>query len=127
MRRGLADLDGTGEVVGGVIIVRQGAEPEMGRRLAALFQDAGLLNVRSGVLGGQWGAPLAADLIQSEWNVLSSDLDGLVSPAELADLIRRARSLGVPPDGNVANELRQHGASSASVVALELLTEPGRD
>ena len=68
---------------------RQGAEPEMGRRLAALFQDAGLLNVRSGVLGGQWGAPLAADLIQSEWKMLASDLDGLVSPTELADYYRQ--------------------------------------
>lgn len=68
---------------------RQGAEPETGRRLGALFQDTGLLNVRSGVLGGQWGAPLAADMIQSEWNVLSTDLAGMVSPGEMAEYRRQ--------------------------------------
>jgi SAM-dependent methyltransferase len=64
---------------------RQGAAIEIGRSLAALFQAAGLRNVRSGVLGGHWGDPRAQDEIRSEWQILSSDLAGAVTAAELAE------------------------------------------
>jgi SAM-dependent methyltransferase len=64
---------------------RQGSAIEIGRSLAALLQAAGLHNVRSGVLGGQWGAPPSQAEIRSEWQVLSSDLAGAVTPTELAE------------------------------------------
>lgn len=63
----------------------QGAETEMGRRLACLFHTAGLQDVHAGVLGGVWGTPPAAEEIESEWSMLSSDLVGEVPISLLKD------------------------------------------
>lgn len=63
----------------------QGADPAIGRRLAALFHGVGLRDVETGVMGGQWRqAPPSAQL-DSEWAVLRSDLAGYpgVTAAEL--------------------------------------------
>jgi SAM-dependent methyltransferase len=54
---------------------RQGADPLMGRKLAGLFARAGLDNITSGVLGGQWSGDFSADEAQLEWAVLESDLE----------------------------------------------------
>lgn len=62
----------------------QGADPSTGRKLAAIFQQAGLANIQTGVLGGQWRMDDPAD--ESEWQVLQHDLSGKVSEKELADL-----------------------------------------
>lgn len=52
----------------------QGAEPEMGRRLAGLLSGLGLENVETGVIGAQWSNhPLPVE-IESEWRVIQSDL-----------------------------------------------------
>ncbi len=53
---------------------RQGADPLMGRRLAGLFHKAGLKNVETGVLGGQWSGVPDWEARESEWAVLESDL-----------------------------------------------------
>lgn len=83
---------------------RQGAETRLGRRLSALFHAAGLQEVESGVLGGQWtSAPSPADLAQ-EWAVIEADLGEALPPEELARLrqidaqawARGARVLFVP-------------------------------
>lgn len=53
---------------------RQGADPEMGRKLSGLFHAAGLREVETGLLGGQWkGAPSPSER-QSEWDMLANDL-----------------------------------------------------
>lgn len=62
----------------------QGADPLMGRRLSGVFSNAGLQNIESGVLGGQWSAMPDANAITQEWEVLQADLQGLVSNARLA-------------------------------------------
>jgi len=63
---------------------RQGAETQMGRKLAGIFNEAGLLEVESGALGGQWSnRPTRADW-ESEWNVLEADLAYL--PTQPLDL-----------------------------------------
>lgn len=67
---------------------KQGAEPDMGRRLAGLFHDAGLGEIETGVLGAQWQASPNPRDRAAEWDVLESDLRGLLSPAEL-DRLRR--------------------------------------
>ncbi|MBU0511703.1 MAG: methyltransferase domain-containing protein [Chloroflexi bacterium] len=54
---------------------RQGADPLMGRRLAGLFHGAGLQNVETGALGGQWIGTPDWEAWESEWAVLESDLD----------------------------------------------------
>lgn len=64
----------------------QGADPYIGRRLPAMFIQTGLKEVHSGVLGGEWGHPSATtapDETALEWDVLTQDLQGMVSPAEL--------------------------------------------
>ena len=67
---------------------RQGAEPEMGRRLAGLFHDAGLARVETGLLGGLWQAPPPAEQQESEWATLEADLEGEVPPERMAELRR---------------------------------------
>ena len=65
---------------------RQGADSHLGRKLGALFGQAGLRKVETGVLGGRWGAPLPAADLAAEWNVLQADLDGTVPMARLQEL-----------------------------------------
>ncbi len=65
---------------------RQGADPDQGRQLSGLFHAAGLRQVETGVLGGQWqGAPSPAQLA-SEWDTLQADLSDTLPPARLAEL-----------------------------------------
>jgi len=65
---------------------RQGAEPNMGRRLAALFQQAGLREIEVGVLGGQWTAQQLRDAGDGEWEMLRADLEGMAPPSRLQEL-----------------------------------------
>jgi ubiquinone/menaquinone biosynthesis C-methylase UbiE len=53
---------------------RQGAEPQIGRKLSAIFHAAGLKNVKTGVLGGQWSGAPSLDDWKIEWQVLQDDL-----------------------------------------------------
>jgi SAM-dependent methyltransferase len=61
---------------------RQGAETRLGRRLGALFHAAGLAEVETGVLGGQWLVPPPLEDLEQEWAVLQSDLGDQLSAAE---------------------------------------------
>jgi SAM-dependent methyltransferase len=54
---------------------QQGADPYMGRKLAGLFAGAGLENITSGVLGGEWSGTRTPDDMELEWAVLKSDLE----------------------------------------------------
>ncbi|MDR3572420.1 MAG: class I SAM-dependent methyltransferase [Anaerolineaceae bacterium] len=65
---------------------KQGADPHLGRRLASLFVEAGLINVQTGLLGGHWGSPPSFEAWESEWSVLKSDLGGQVDQEKLAHL-----------------------------------------
>ncbi len=56
---------------------KQGADPEIGRRLAGLLAGAGLSAVEGGVLGGAWSYPLASEEWELEWQVLYDDLSRL--------------------------------------------------
>lgn len=68
---------------------RQGAQPEMGRRLSALFTSLELEAVEVGVLGAQWRGPLSPAEQESEWAVIRSDLDDILPASQL----RRLRQL----------------------------------
>jgi SAM-dependent methyltransferase len=66
----------------------QGANPLIGRRLAGLLSQAGLIQIESGALGGSWkGAPGAHEL-ELEWKVLRADLEQLpgVLPSRQAEI-----------------------------------------
>jgi SAM-dependent methyltransferase len=54
---------------------QQGADPLLGRKLRAIFQQAGLTHVEAGILGGQWsGLPTPEDW-EKEWQVLQDDIE----------------------------------------------------
>lgn len=61
---------------------RQGAETRLGRRLGALFHAAGLADVETGVLGGQWRQPPPLEDLEQEWTVLQADLGDQLSAAQ---------------------------------------------
>jgi len=66
-------------------LAKQGADPTTGRKLAAFFSGAGLRQVETGVLGGQWrDAPVPA-AIESEWQTLLADLRSLPGHPLTAD------------------------------------------
>jgi ubiquinone/menaquinone biosynthesis C-methylase UbiE len=67
---------------------RQGADTRMGRKLRNLFTNAGLKNVQSGLLGGQWRGMPSVDEWESEWQMLETDLKGMISPDQM-DALRR--------------------------------------
>ncbi|HEX7567532.1 MAG TPA: methyltransferase domain-containing protein [Anaerolineaceae bacterium] len=67
-------------------LIRQGADPLMGRKLKSLFNQSGLRNVQSGVIWGQWKEQPAMEEWELEWNTLESDLEGMVSQERLAEL-----------------------------------------
>jgi len=57
----------------------QGAQPGIGRRLRAIFHQAGLMDIESGALGGQWASLPSQEEWRSEWDVLESDLAHLTT------------------------------------------------
>jgi len=77
---------------------RQGAHPEIGRRLAGLLAGAGVSMKESGVLGAHLNpAGYDSDETDSEWKVLKEDLAGELSNAEwqaFLDTDRAARASG---------------------------------
>lgn len=62
----------------------QGADPWMGRKLASLFIQADILDIETGVIGGQWHPPDQEHSWQAEWQILEDDLKDVLSPHELA-------------------------------------------
>lgn len=71
-------------------LARQGAEVLMGRRLRALFHQAGLINVQAGLMGGEWRGVHAAGEIAGEQAALRADLASQdeLAPAELERLLK---------------------------------------
>ncbi len=64
-------------------LARQGADPSSGRKLAALFHQAGLADIQVGVIGANWSMTGRAAESVLEWSVLRADLQGTFSPADL--------------------------------------------
>lgn len=55
-------------------LIRQGANPYIGRRLRYCFSKAGLADIEVGVLGGQWDIQTQEREDELEWMVIESDL-----------------------------------------------------
>jgi SAM-dependent methyltransferase len=62
---------------------QQGADPEMGRKLAGIFTRAGLGQVETGVIGGEWKAHTSHPGQDLEWQVLVEDLQGQAPRPEI--------------------------------------------
>jgi SAM-dependent methyltransferase len=65
---------------------RQGADPFLGRRLRALFHQASLTCIETGVISGQWSEPPSLADLDREWEVLETDLQGMLPDQELSKL-----------------------------------------
>ena len=85
-------------------LYKQGADPRMGRKLSAVFSEAGLEDVTTGVIGAEWIAESSFIDVDSEWQMLYSDLEDTVPAVELERLreidriarVDRSRTLYVP-------------------------------
>ena len=76
---------------------QQGADPNIGRKLAALFSSAGLNNIEFGVLGGQWRVADKLPDGYNEWTIIENDLNELISKQRMKQLQQldfQARSNG---------------------------------
>jgi hypothetical protein len=69
-------------------LLRQGADPLIGRQLGSLMGQAGFSNVETGVLGGQWTQSPDLKGQAMEWSVLEDDLQGMVTADTLRNLRR---------------------------------------
>jgi len=86
----------------------QGADPLMGRKLSGLLHQSGLTEIEVGVIGAQWSSIPSENNIDSEWEILQSDLESLnenseviqapenLRQADLASRVRGERVLYVP-------------------------------
>jgi ubiquinone/menaquinone biosynthesis C-methylase UbiE len=75
----------------------QGAEVRIGRRLRALFANAELEKIETGILGAQWAGPAIHEAADSEWQTLRSDLRGRLSADQLRhfeNIDRKAKQEG---------------------------------
>ena len=77
-------------------LIRQGADPGVGARLAELFFEAGIPILETGTIQGWEDEPSLAEW-DIEWDVLESDLKGSITDQELQNmklLDRQAREQG---------------------------------
>ncbi|MBE9474691.1 MAG: methyltransferase domain-containing protein [Chloroflexi bacterium] len=61
----------------------QGANPFMGRKLKAIFHQAGLNDIEVGVIGAQWKNATPEHELNSEWEIIQSDLEFLINTSEV--------------------------------------------
>ncbi len=57
-------------------LIRQGADPDMGRKLPAALAEAGCLEIAHGILGSFMPVPPTEEQIRSELSILKNDLSG---------------------------------------------------
>ncbi len=73
-------------------LAAQGANPYIGRRLPGLLFKAGLRDIEYGVLGGQWSGPPSEADIQSELDILDSDLLHITDDHQLLQDLREVEA-----------------------------------
>jgi SAM-dependent methyltransferase len=64
-------------------LAAQGADVRIGRKLRGLFAMSGLIDVTTGVLGGEWTAAGASGPSPHEWETLRADLGSSVPAGDL--------------------------------------------
>lgn len=62
----------------------QGANPFMGRKLKALFHQAGIEEIEVGVIGAQWTGDINQEELDSEWEIIRADIETLNNKSEAA-------------------------------------------
>ena len=71
------------------LLLKQGADPDAGRKLKGWFVSAGIVPIESGIMAGGWSGFPSPEEQEMEWSVIESDLAGTIPPAE----IRRIKSM----------------------------------
>ena len=71
----------------------QGANPFMGRKLKAIFHQSGLVDIKVGVIGAQWSSFPSAGELNSEWDIIRSDLDHLNNASEVLSSSEEIRKI----------------------------------
>jgi SAM-dependent methyltransferase len=64
-------------------LIDQGADVEMGRRLAEIFSSAGLAEIQVGIMGARWDLTVSNEDFESEWALIEEDLAGKLPPVRL--------------------------------------------
>lgn len=67
----------------------QGVNLSIGRQLGWMFRQAGLNQVRLGLLAGEWRSP-SADAFESEWNIIAYDLGGMAPIDRILEMKQEA-------------------------------------
>jgi ubiquinone/menaquinone biosynthesis C-methylase UbiE len=67
-------------------LARQGADPAIGRRMAALMAESGLRVAEAGIVGARWTCPGGVEARSDEWNVLRADLQDVMTEDRLEEL-----------------------------------------
>jgi SAM-dependent methyltransferase len=65
---------------------QQGADTNLGRKLAAIFSNAGLVNIEFGILGGQWSTSQLDHESSYEWRIMEHDLSGVIPQNRISQL-----------------------------------------
>jgi SAM-dependent methyltransferase len=69
----------------------QGIDLQMGRKLGHLFRESGLVEVKLGLLAGEWRKP-SEEVFDAEWNIIAWDLGGFVPIEEIISLKEKAKA-----------------------------------
>jgi SAM-dependent methyltransferase len=64
-------------------LLKQGADPDAGRKLKGWFVSAGIVSIESGIMAGGWSGYPSREDQEMEWSVIKSDLAGTIPPAEI--------------------------------------------
>ena len=64
-------------------LLRQGADPDAGRKLKGWFVTAGIDPIESGIIAGRWTGFSSPEEQEMEWSVIESDLAGTIPSAEI--------------------------------------------
>jgi SAM-dependent methyltransferase len=67
-------------------LVRQGADPYMGRKIFSLLHEAGFKSIQTGILTWSSGMPTSEEELESEWEIFALDSAGEFSPASISEL-----------------------------------------
>jgi hypothetical protein len=73
-------------------LIQQGADPDMGRKLASSLSMAGCKRISQGILGSYQPQPQSQEQIASEQSVLKADLSTIVDAYPIQSLILLDRS-----------------------------------
>jgi len=71
----------------------QGANPFMGRKLKAIFHQAGLNDIEVGVIGAQWVSTIPEHELSSEWEIIQSDFGFLSNTSEVVKSSEEIRKI----------------------------------